>query len=143
MLLVVVRGIGSSLDELLSRLRTTNRMGRRKGSNMKKYQIIAALFATILTMRSGVNVFEGHKETYYNLPMRKVCDRAANNGLIADYSESEDGLKMYGPFVIVAADWNVHPYGSIVNTSRGIGIVLDTGDFAKTDNQIIDIAVTW
>lgn len=50
---------------------------------------------------------------------------------------------MYGPFVIVAADWNVHPYGSIVNTSRGIGIVLDTGDFAKADNELIDIAVTW
>lgn len=98
---------------------------------MKKYQIIAALLATILTMRSGVNVFEGHKETFYNLPMHKICERAANNGLIAEYSESEDGLKMYGPF------------GSIVNTSRGIGIVLDTGDFAKTDNQIIDIAVTW
>ena len=106
---------------------------------MKKYQIIAALLATILTMRSGVNVFEGHKETYYNLPMRKICERAANNGLIADYSESEDGLKMYGPFVIVAADWNVHPYGSIVNTSRGIGIVLDTGEFTTADNQIIDI----
>ena len=50
---------------------------------------------------------------------------------------------MYGHFVIVAANFKTHPYGSVVDTSLGQGIVLDTGDFAKKSPTTIDIAVNW
>ena len=54
-----------------------------------------------------------------------------------------DGCKMFGPFIICAANWDVHPYGSLVESSLGTCIVLDTGGFAKGNPTQIDIAVNW
>ena len=46
--------------------------------------------------------------------------------------------------MIVAADFDVHPYGCVVLTSLDVpGIVLDTGSFTDTDPEQIDIAVDW
>lgn len=105
---------------------------------MKK---LTLLLAIVLTARLGTVQYDGHRETYYNLRMHKVCVRATENGIPGLYSEREDGCKMWGDFIIVAADWDLHPYGSLVQTSRGTGIVLDTGSF--TDRSTIDIATTW
>ena len=55
----------------------------------------------------------------------------------------EDGVKMYGNYVIVAANQSVYPYGTIVETSLGLGIVLDTGSFAKDNPNQFDIATDW
>ena len=97
-----------------------------------------------LTKKGGVNYFNGHKETYYNLNMKRICAKAKEIGVPGEYWVSDNGLKMYGRFVIVAADFNTHPYGSVVLTSLGVpGIVLDTGEFAKTNPEQIDIAVNW
>lgn len=108
-----------------------------------KNGIILAVVMTVLTARMGVNTFNGHKETWYNLNMNKVVSNADEAGLCGWYWEREDGCKMYGPFIIVAANQEKHPYGSIVETSLGLGIVLDTGDFAKENDEQYDIAVTW
>ena len=97
----------------------------------------------VLTKSGGVNYFEGHKETYYNLPMKKVVSNAKNKGIEGDYWEREDGAKMLGEYVMIAADQKIHPYGSIVGTSLGDGIVVDTGTFIQTNPQQIDIATTW
>ena len=100
--------------------------------------------ASVLTKKGGVNYFNGHKETYYNLNMKRICAKAKKKGVPGEYWVSENGLKMYGEFVIVAADFNTHPYGSVVLTSLNVpGIVLDTGAFAKTNPEQIDIAVNW
>ena len=107
----------------------------------KAIRTVTMVMAVVLTARLGVVQFEGHRETWYDLNMSKVCQNATENGIEGDYWVTEDGLKMYGPFVIVAADWNIHPYGSLVNTSRGIGIVLDTGTFK--DRATVDIATDW
>ena len=115
---------------------------------MKKHiATILAVALTILTPRAGVNWFNDgltiHKETYYNLNMRKVVANAQSKGIPGVYWEREDGMKMYGVYIIVAANQTKHPYGSIVVTSRGLGIVLDTGDFAKSNSEQYDLATTW
>ena len=96
-----------------------------------------------LTKAKGVNMFNGHRETYYNLPMGKVCSIATDKGIEGNYWVREDGAKMFGMYVIVAANWSLHPYGSIVETSLGKGIVLDTGTFIETYPEGYDLAVTW
>ena len=82
-------------------------------------------------------------ETYYNLPMHNVVDRMHRMGVEGEYWVREDGVKMLGDYVIVAADLNVHPRGSIVETSLGTGIVCDTGKFAQKHHQRLDIATNW
>jgi soluble cytochrome b562/3D (Asp-Asp-Asp) domain-containing protein len=96
-----------------------------------------------LTKSSGVNYYGEQKETYYNLNMSRVVNNAQNAGLEGDYWVREDGAKMFGDYVIVAANQDVHPYGSTVETSIGTGIVLDTGGFASGNPTQVDIATDW
>ena len=44
---------------------------------------------------------------------------------------------------MVAANLGVHPRGSLVETSLGTGIVVDTGGFAEGNPTQLDIAVDW
>lgn len=100
--------------------------------------------AGTLTAEKGVNYYNGRKETYYNLPMEQVTENARKNGIRGKYWLREDGAKMWGAYVIVAAPLDVYPYGSIIEaTSLGDGIVLDTGAFAQTNKKQIDIATGW
>jgi hypothetical protein len=59
------------------------------------------------------------------------------------YWVRSDGAKMLGDYIIVACDLNVHPRGSLVETSIGTGLVCDTGTFALYNPYQIDIAVVW
>ena len=82
-------------------------------------------------------------ETYYNLPMDRVVQTMRNKGYAEidyPYYVREDGVKMLGDFVIVAADLNTYPRGTIVQTSLGQGMVCDTGEDLS---GVIDIAVEW
>ena len=104
-------------------------------------KVIPFLLAAVLTASAGRIQFQGHSETYYNLNMRKVIQRTNEAfGLGDHYWIREDGVKMYGPWVIVAAHPTVTRY-SLVETSRGTGIVLDT--HTSEDKGLIDLAVTW
>lgn len=96
-----------------------------------------------LTKQAGVNYYGEQKETYYNLNMSRVVSNAQGNGLDGEYWVREDGAKMFGDYVIVAANQEVHPYGSTVETSMGTGIVLDTGGFASGNPTQVDIATDW
>lgn len=89
----------------------------------------------VLTPSSGVNMFNNRKETYYNLDMSGVVANAKNMGIEGDYWVRGDGVKMYGNYVIVAAQMDK---GTIIETSLGAGIVLD---WCPTGT--IDIAVSW
>lgn len=84
---------------------------------------------------------EGHKETWYNLPMGGVINKAQERGIYGEYWVREDGVKMYGDYVIVAGDES--KYGEVVETSKGAGIVIDTGTFTQWDSEQYDIAVDW
>lgn len=88
-----------------------------------------------LTQSSGVNYYNGNKETYYNLDMSGVIANAQAMGIQGNYWVRSDGVRMYGDYVIVAAQMNK---GSIVQTSLGTGIVLDWCQAGT-----IDIATTW
>ena len=96
-----------------------------------------------------LNAYDGHidgptgDETYYNLPMHNIVDRMHRMGVEGEYWEREDGVKMLGDYVMVAANLKTHPRGSIVETSLGTGIVCDTGEFAKKHPNRLDIATNW
>lgn len=99
-----------------------------------------------LTKSMGVNFGPSGKETYYNLPMNGVVNimrRAGFSESTYPYWVREDGVKMLGNYVMVAANLNARPRGSLVPTSLGMGIVCDTGGFASTSSTWIDIATAW
>lgn len=96
-----------------------------------------------LTAAGGVFTFEGHTETYYNLDMSVVVRVAQERGIAGEYHVRSDGAKMIGDYIMVAACYDVHPYGSLVNTSLGMGIVVDTGGFTAWNANNIDIATSW
>lgn len=96
-----------------------------------------------LTAQQGVFNGPSGKETYYNLDMSGVVANAKAAGAEGDYWVRDDGCKMLGKYIMVAANQNVHPYKSIVKTSLGDGIVVDTGGFAQDNPNQLDIAVTW
>ena len=89
----------------------------------------------VLTPSGGVNSFNGNTETYYNLDMSGVIANAQNMGIQGDYWVRDDGVKMYGDYVIVASQ---HDKGTIIDTSLGTGIVLD-----YCPAGTVDIATAW
>ena len=100
--------------------------------------------AGTLTRSGGVNYFNGTKETWYNLPMDRIYEKADRNfGSHHKKWVDKRGVKYYGTYIIIAAPFDVYPYGTNVETSLGTGIVLDTGAFAETNKNQIDIAVDW
>ena len=96
-----------------------------------------------LTPSAGTIQGPSGKETYYNLDMSGVIAIMRNLGNNDPYWIREDGVKMLGDYVIIAASLDKHPKGSLIETSLGTGIVCDTGSFAHTNPNQIDIAVTW
>lgn len=96
-----------------------------------------------LTKSAGVNNGPSGKETYYNLPMGGVVRAMQRRGYDLNYWVRDDGVKMYGKYVMVAANLDIRPYGTIVPTSLGEGMVVDTGTFASSNPRQLDIAVSW
>lgn len=114
---------------------------QRRVKRLKGIATQTLLVLSVLTAAKGVNNFMGHQETWYNLPMKRVIERADHVFGKNPYWIREDGVKMYGPFVICAGKSS--RYGEVIDTSLGKGMILDTGDFAKTDPDKIDIATAW
>ncbi|MDO4621745.1 MAG: hypothetical protein Q4B22_02215 [Eubacteriales bacterium] len=83
------------------------------------------------------------EETYYSLEMSGVVDIMRNMGNTDDYWVRDDGVKMLGDYVMVAANLDEHPRGSLVQSSLGMAIVCDTGGFAVDHPDRIDVAVNW
>ena len=99
-----------------------------------------------LTKSSGVFAGPSGKETYYNLPMGRCIDIMRDLGYGVEeypYWVREDGAKMLGEYVMCAANLGIRPKGTIVETSLGAGIVVDTGSFAVYNATQLDLAVTW
>ena len=100
----------------------------------------------VLNATNGMVEGPSGTETYYNLPMDGVVRIMRDAGYDAEdypYWVRDDGCKMLGPYIIVAADQGLRPLGTIVPTSRGAGIVCDTGTFIYTDREQLDLAVNW
>ena len=97
----------------------------------------------VLNRTLGTVIGPSGKETFYNLDMSGVIAIMQSMGYYADYWVREDGVKMYGDYIMVAANLNIRPKGTLVQTSLGMGIVVDTGGFAAANPYQLDIATTW
>lgn len=88
------------------------------------------------------------KETYYNQDMTTLISWARDAGFDAEtypYWIREDGCKMLGKYIMCAANLNHFPRYSLVESSLGTCIVVDTGDFIYYDEgwNWLDLAVVW
>ena len=113
---------------------------------MNDAPIIGDFVGDRLTSRSGLYYGASGMESYYNLPMERCVEimrELGYNDIDFPYWVREDGAKMLGEYVMVAADLETRPKGTILETSLGMGIVVDTGDFARTNPTQIDIATDW
>lgn len=97
----------------------------------------------ILNKLDGTVSGPSGKETYYNLDMTHVVEIMHSMGYEGEYWVRSDGCKMFGDYIMVAADLTIRPKGTILETSLGTAIVCDTGDFAASNPYQLDIAVTW
>ena len=97
----------------------------------------------VLNRSNGIVVGPIGKESYYNLRMNRVVQIMKDKGYDYEYWVRSDGVKMFGPYVMVAADLSIYPKGSLVECSLGTGIVCDTGDFVYSTDRALDIAVSW
>lgn len=114
--------------------------------NSKEYKAIQGAFAyngPVLSKSRGTITGPSGKETYYNLNMSGCVSIMNRLGFNEPYWVRSDGVKMYGYYVMCAAGLSIRPKGSIVETSNGLGIVVDTGGFAARNPTQLDIAVTW
>lgn len=97
----------------------------------------------ILKPRQGVNQGPLGKETWYDLNMDGVCYLMNDLGYTYEeypYWVREDGVKMFGDYIMVAADLNIWPKGTILECSLGTAMVVDTGCLEPYQ---LDIAVDW
>lgn len=100
----------------------------------------------VLTRSAGTVIGPSGKETYYNLDMSGVVSIMRNLGYDSTnypYWVRSDGCKMLGDYIMCAANLNVHPRGTLVQSSLGMCIVCDTGGFAYSNTTQLDIATTW
>lgn len=114
----------------------------RQYNDLHKYSILSQSCRT-LTRSSGRFHGPSGSETYYDLDMSGCIRMMRRAGNTDPFWVREDGVKMLGPYVMCAADLSVRPRGSIINTSLGKAIVVDTGAFASADPYAVDIAVSW
>ena len=96
-----------------------------------------------LTATKGVNHGPSGLETWYNLDMSGVVELMRYYGYDEEnypYWIRDDGCKMFGDYIMVAADLSERPKGTIIECSLGTAIVVDTG-YLRPDQ--LDIAVNW
>lgn len=99
-----------------------------------------------LTKSGGVFAGPSGRETYYNLPMGTCIQIMRDKGYTVEeypFWVREDGAKMLGEYVMCASDLNTRPKGTILETSLGQAIVVDTGSFVYTNPTGIDLATDW
>lgn len=97
----------------------------------------------VLSRSKGSVYGPSGKETYYNLNMSGCVRNMNRRGYYYDVWVRDDGCKMFGDYIMCAANLGVHPFGSLVECSLGTCIVVDTGGFAARNAHQLDIAVTW
>ena len=115
--------------------------------NSEEYKAIQGAFdydGPVLTRsRGALAAGPSGKETYYNLNMSGCISIMNGRGFNEPYWVRSDGVKMYGYYVMCAAGLGIRPKGTIVESSNGLAIVVDTGGFASRNPRQLDIAVTW
>lgn len=101
---------------------------------------------SVLTKEIGGNMGPAGRETYYNLNMNGCINKMRELGYDEEeypYWVRDDGAKMLGRYVMIAANWKIRPLGTVLETSLGWSIVVDTGEFVADYPYGVDIAVDW
>lgn len=102
-----------------------------------------------LTKSKGVHQGPSGVETYYNLDMSRCVEIMRDLGFSEEeypYWIRDDGAKMLGPYVMIAAKLDIRPKGTIIETSLGLGIVSDTAakiTYKLRGDTHIDVACDW
>ena len=99
-----------------------------------------------ITVQRGGYMGPSGRETYYNLNMGLCVAYMRDLGydeIEYPYWIRDDGAKMLGNYVMCAANWSIRPKGTILETSLGDAIVVDTGDFVLDYPYGVDLAVDW
>ena len=151
--------ITSSTDKIIKQKKTDDKKAEqkrlekiKKEKELKKAQEKAkkaqqtqsySWDGSVLTKSKGVNYGPSGKETYYNLDMSGCVRIMRGMGNKDKYWVRDDGCKMLGDYIMCAANLTVHKRGSLVESSLGTCIVVDTGTFAAGNPSQLDIAVTW
>jgi len=104
-----------------------------------KNRVLMILATVVLTAGLGRIQCGNHIETWYDLPMQKVVENA-QEVIPCEYWVRDDGVKMFGQWVIVASHPSVTRY-TLVDTSLGMGIILDR--HTAGDTELYDIATDW
>lgn len=114
-------------------------------SDTDSYEVSTLIYDSEVPLSASLGRISGPsgEETYYNLNMKKCVERLHDLGYEGEYWIRKDGVKMFGDYVMVAANFDIRPLGTIVETSLGLGLVADTGDFVEENPTQIDVAVTW
>jgi len=110
------------------------------------FQLPTTWEGPVLTKEIGGNMGPAGRETYYNLPMQGCINKMRSLGYSEEdypYWVRDDGAKMFGRYVMIAANWKIRPLGTVLETSLGWAIVVDTGDFVADYPYGVDIAVDW
>lgn len=99
-----------------------------------------------ITKERGGCMGPSGRETYYNLKMDLCVQYMRDLGFDEvnfPYWIRDDGAKMLGNYVMCAANWKTRPRGTILPTSLGDAIVVDTGAFVADYPNGVDLAVDW
>lgn len=133
-------GASKTISDALSDASDTDAEETQKKTRKTHY-----IYAGRNTLNPYDGVFYGPsgKESYYNLPMEKVVEYMQAEGFNYSYWVRKDGVKMFGDYVMVAADLTYRPKGTILATSLGPAMVCDTGEFIYIDSTALDVAVAW
>ena len=102
----------------------------------------------------GLGFYDGPsgKESYWTANYDFVSKTMTAYGFTVEkypYWIREDGCQMLGEYIICAANIDKHPYGSLIETSLGTGIVCDTGGSFYEEYsgdyfvRELDIATIW
>ena len=106
---------------------------------------------TPLTPKLGRVWGPAGEETFYNMVMNRENGESVIGYMReAGFSEKDypywvrdDGVKMLGDYVVVAANLDIRPRGSVIDTSLGKALICDIGSFTEENPEQIDIAVNW
>jgi|GEM_PF-2204598 len=112
----------------------------------KSTDSIAKWDGRVLSPAAGAINGPSGRETYYNLDMSGVVSIMRGLGFSEKkypYAVRADGVKTLGGYVMVAANLDLRPKGTLIETSLGTGIVVDTGGFAAHNRTQLDIATNW
>lgn len=114
-------------------------------ANKLDYSVTTLIYDSEVPLTANLGRVAGPsgEETYYNLNMKNCVARMHDLGYEGEYWIREDGVKMFGDYVMIAANFDIRPLGTVLETSLGAGIVTDCGDFVEDNPTGIDIATNW